>query len=171
MNKQDVTNSISMKKYIGTGFGMLFFCGICFAQPVVGKLAPEISLKDSIGNIANLSDFKGKIVLIDFWASWCVPCRRSNKELVRVYQKYKEKGFEIFGISLDTKEADWKKAIIADKTKWIQVTEPAGWEAPVGLAWGIEQLPTSYLVSKDGVIVSINPTKSQLEKYLKRSAR
>jgi len=140
------------------------------AQPKIGETAKEIALKNPNGVEERLSDHKGKIVLVDFWASWCLPCRRSNRELHSLYSKYKGKGFEIFGISLDQKIADWKNAISADQIKWKQVSEMGGWNAPVALAWGVEQLPSSFLIGKDGKIIAINPSKEEIEKLLKKSA-
>src|SRR5882762_9818234 len=85
------------------------------AQLKVGETVPEISLPNVNDSIITLSSFKGKIVLIDFWASWCGPCRQANPGVVRLYNKYKDKGFEVFGVSLDNKKNDWLKAIKHDK--------------------------------------------------------
>jgi peroxiredoxin len=141
---------------------------VLFGQPKIGDQVSDIVLKDANGNVQKLSDLKGKVVLIDFWASWCTPCRWSNRELRGLYTNYKDKGFEIFGVSLDKNEKDWKKAISTDKIKWKQVTEPGGWEAPVALAWKIEQLPASFLIDKDGKLIMLDPTKKQLEAELKK---
>ena len=139
-----------------------------FAQPKQGEPVPDIQLKDANGVIQKLSDLKGKVVLIDFWASWCTPCRYSNRELRPLYNSYKKKGFEILGISLDKNEADWKKAVTADRIKWLQVTEAGGWEASVAQAWKIEQLPSSFLIDKEGKLIMLDPTKKQLEAELKK---
>lgn len=138
------------------------------AQPKKGEAALPIILRDVNGNTNSLSDLRGKVVLIDFWASWCAPCRKSNRELAPVYAGYKGKGFEIFGISLDKDTADWKKAIKDDKIQWVQTTESGGWDAPVALKWQIEQLPSSFLIDKNGVIVAINPSKKEIEAQLKK---
>lgn len=142
-----------------------------WAQPKPGDKAPEVSLPDLNGKIQKLSDLKGKIVLVDFWASWCAPCRRSNRELKPLYLKYKEKGFEIFGISLDQESGAWKDAVKTDGIMWKQVTEAGGWNAPVALKWNIEQLPSSFLVDKNGIVIAINPSKDEIEKQLKNSTR
>ncbi len=98
-----------MKKLIAPIVLFLFVFGSDIqAQPKIGETAKEIALKNPNGVEERLSDHKGKVVLVDFWASWCLPCRRSNRELQSLYSKYKNKGFEIFGISLDQKVADWK---------------------------------------------------------------
>ena len=146
-----------------------FITGTLRAQPGIGKPSPEISLEDRNGIIQRLSDNKGRVVLIDFWASWCGPCRRSNRELTSLYERYKNKGFEIFAISIDQNKEDWKRAILADKIKWKQVIERGGWDAPVALTWGIEQIPSSFLLDKEGIIIAINPTKKEIERYLKKA--
>jgi peroxiredoxin len=159
-----------MKKLIAPIVLFLFvFVTAVQAQPKIGETAKDISLKNVKGVEDRLSNYKGKIVLVDFWASWCLPCRRSNRELQSLYSKYKDKGFEIFGISLDQNITDWKNAISTDRITWKQVSEMGGWNAPVALAWGIEQLPSSFLVGKDGKIIAVNPTKEEIEKHLKKS--
>lgn len=141
---------------------------LLFAQPKPGEQVPDIQLKDVNGVVLKLSDLKGKVVLIDFWASWCTPCRYSNREMRSLYNSYKKKGFEIYGVSLDKNEADWKKAVKADRIKWLQVSEAGGWEASVALAWKIEQLPSSFLIDKEGKVIMLDPTKKQLEAELKK---
>ena len=152
-----------------TGLLVLLCVSAGYTQPAIGNRAPEISLIDINGIVQNLSETKRMIVLVDFWASWCVPCRRSNRELLPLYKKYKNKGFEIFAISIDQNLDDWKKAIKADKIKWKQVVDAEGLNGPAVTSWGIEQLPTSYLLDKEGIIIAIDPAKKDIEKYLKKS--
>jgi thiol-disulfide isomerase/thioredoxin len=146
---------------------ILLFSLAINAQPRQGQPAEEIALPQVNGDTLKLSSFKGKIVLIDFWASWCGPCRAANHELLRVYAKYKEKGFEIYSISLDDNGQAWRKAISRDKIKWKQVTDPGGWEANTARNWEIEALPTNFLMDKDGVLVAKDLEGKDLEKALK----
>ena len=132
------------------------------AQPKPGDLAYDINLTSPKGDTISLSSMQGKVVLIDFWASWCGPCRLSNRQLVKLYSKYKDKGFEIYGVSLDENKKDWMRAIKQDKIAWTQVIDNRGWEAQTAIDWNLYQIPTSYLVNKDGIIVGVD-----LEKALK----
>ncbi|HQV98011.1 MAG: redoxin domain-containing protein [Saprospiraceae bacterium] len=161
------------------------------AKIKVGEPAPEISLPDPSGKVRKLSDYKGKVVLIDFWASWCGPCRKANPHVVEVYHKYKSKGFDVFSVSLDgidsktaqrftdpaqlneqmaaTKER-WLGAIEQDKLTWDgHVSDLKKWEcAPAG-EYGVRSIPQTFLVGRDGKIVAINPRndlEAQVQKYL-----
>ena len=137
------------------------------AQPKQGQLAGEIALPTVQGDTITLSSLKGKVVLLDFWASWCGPCRASNKTLVKIYSKYRNKGFEILGVSLDDQHNKWKNAIKQDKISWLQVNDPGGWEAQTAVKWGIGAIPTSYLIDKEGTLVAMDLEGKELEKALK----
>ena len=137
------------------------------AQPKPGDLAYDINLTSPKGDTIALSSMQGKVVLIDFWASWCGPCRLSNRHLVKLYSKYKDKGFEIYGVSLDENKKDWIKAIKQDRISWTQVIDNRGWEAQTAIDWNLYQIPTSYLINKDGIIVGVDLEKNDLEKALK----
>lgn len=119
------------------------------------------------GDSIRLSSLKGKVLLLDFWASWCAPCRFTNRQLVKLYNKYKDKGLEILSVSLDEKSADWKKAVTKDKMLWMQGIDAGGWDAGSAMKWQVDALPSSFLVNKDGNVVAINLEKDELEKKIK----
>ena len=119
------------------------------------------------GNPVQLSSMKGKVFLLDFWASWCGPCRHSNKNLVKLYSKYKDKGFEIYGVSLDDYKNDWKKAVVKDKITWMQSIDMNGFDANAAIKWNINAIPASFLIDKEGNVVAIDPDKDELEKKIK----
>jgi thiol-disulfide isomerase/thioredoxin len=137
------------------------------AQPRQGQAAVEIALPSVAGDTLRLSSLKGKVVLLDFWASWCGPCRSSNKELAKIYTKYKNKGFEILGVSLDDDLSKWKAAVAKDKITWLQVNEPGGWQAKTARIWDISAIPTSFLIDKEGKLLAMDLTGKELEKALK----
>ena len=136
------------------------------AQVKVGQSAPEISLPGTNGNIINLSSLKGKVVLIDFWASWCGPCRRANPSVVKLYEKYKDKGFEVFGVSIDSKKNGWLKAIEHDKIKYTQVNDKDGWNAATAAKYGVDAIPATFLLNKEGVIVAVDAEGNDLEEKI-----
>ena len=146
-------------------FAMLVF--FASAQLKVGQAAPEISLPGVKDNIINLSSFKGKVVLIDFWASWCAPCRASVPSVIKLYKKYKIKGFEVFGVSIDSKKSDWIKAIAHDKINYTQVYDLAGWNSPVALQYGVDAIPNTFLLDKTGKVVAVNLEEDDLERKIK----
>ena len=106
--------------------------------------------------------FKGKVTLVDFWASWCGPCRVANKKLVKLYSKYKKQGFEIVGVSLDKDKAKWRDAIKKDKIAYVQVNDPAGFDAKSAVTFGVENMPASYLFDASGKLIAINPSEQQI---------
>ena len=119
------------------------------------------------GDSITLSTLKGKVLILDFWASWCGPCRFSNRHLVKMYNKYKDKGLEILSVSLDDELKDWKKAVVKDKITWLQGIDLGGWDALAAIKWQVDALPTTFIVNKDGDVVAINPEKDDLEKKIK----
>jgi peroxiredoxin len=119
----------------------------------VGMQAPDFTQKDVSGKPVSLSSLKGKYVLVEFWASWCVPCRAGNPNLVKQYQLYKDKGFEIISVSLDNVKERWVEAIQKDGLPWIQVSDLKGWNNDVGRLYGVRAVPQSFLLDKDGKVI------------------
>ena len=127
----------------------------------------DFTVTDLKGDSIKLSSLKGKVLILDFWASWCGPCRFSNKYLVKLYSKYKDKGLEILSVSLDEEIKDWKKAVTKDKITWVQGIDRGGWDALAAVKWQVDALPASFVVNKNGDVVAINPEKDELEKKVK----
>ena len=121
---------------------------------------------DVSGNEVKLSDLTGKTILLEFWASWCMPCRRENPLLLNIYNKYKKKGFEIISISIDQDKNEWKKAIKEDKLIWINVTELGEKENTAALIYGISSLPDNFLINPTGTIIKRNITNEELSNEL-----
>ncbi|MFN3405766.1 MAG: redoxin domain-containing protein [Cytophagaceae bacterium] len=132
-----------------------------------GKPAPEISLPSPEGETISLSSLRGKYVLIDFWASWCGPCRAENPNVVSVYKKYRDKGFEIYGVSLDNSKEAWVNAIKKDGILWPQVSDLKGWQSSIAPVYEVTGIPATFLLDKDGVIIAKNLRGKQLEEKLK----
>ena len=122
----------------------------------IGKKAPDFTLNDTLGNPISLSSLKGQYVLIDFWAAWCRPCRAENPNNVKLYAKYHDKGFEIFGVSFDDKREAWIKAINKDGLTWPQVSDLKGWASAAGKLYGVSSIPHTVLLDKEGVIIAKN---------------
>ena len=131
-----------------------------------GSVAPEIEMNDVNGVPVKLSSLRGKYVMIDFWASWCGPCRQENPALVKVYQKFKSKGFQIYGVSLDNNDASWKKAIMDDNLTWVHVSDLQRWGSSVVKSYGVEGIPYSFLIDKEGKIIARGLRSEALEKKL-----
>ena len=133
-------------------------------KTAIGSPAPEISLMDPEGNIRKLSSLKGKVVLIDFWASWCGPCRKENPNVVAMYGKYKDKGFDIYSVSLDKDKESWLKAIAKDNLTWPNhVSDLKYWKSDGAAAYGVTAIPFTVLVDKKGKIVAKKLRGEELE--------
>ena len=131
-----------------------------------GSEAPDIILPDAGGNLTKLSSLRGKVVLVDFWASWCRPCRQENPNVVRAYQKYKDKGFEVFGVSLDQSRDKWLEAIQADNLNWTQVSDLQFWNSSVVKLYDIKGIPFAVLLDREGKIIAKNLRGPELEAKL-----
>jgi len=133
-------------------------------KTAVGALAPDFTMNDTEGKPVQLSSLKGKIVLVDFWASWCGPCRQENPNVVKLYQQYHSKGFEILGVSLDKTKEDWLKGIKDDNLTWIHVSDLQFWQNAAARLYSVNAIPQSFLLDKDGKIIGKGLRGEQLGK-------
>ena len=129
----------------------------------VGVNVPEINLPDVEGKSFALSSLKGKWVLLDFWASWCAPCRREGKHVLELYKKYQQNGFEVLGVSIDQNPDAWKQAIKEDQTPWKHVLDQ---RSEVAKTFGVSSVPRVFLIDPKGVIVAVNLYGEELEQCL-----
>jgi thiol-disulfide isomerase/thioredoxin len=147
--------------------GKLFKHKLDVASAVdIGSLAPDITLNDPDGKPVTLSSFRGHLVLLDFWASWCGPCRKENPDLVKAYSAYHPKGLDIYSVSLDASRADWIAAIKKDSLTWTHVSDLKGWQSPPAKTYGADAIPCNVLIDKNGVIIAKNLRGDALDKKL-----
>jgi thiol-disulfide isomerase/thioredoxin len=132
----------------------------------VGQSAPELVLPGPDGQPVALSSLRGRYVLLDFWASWCKPCRAENPRLVQLYQQYKGKGFEVYGVSLDESKERWLKAVAADKLPWVQVSDLQGFKGAAVAAYAAQAIPLKLLLDPQGRILAKSPTGEELQEKL-----
>jgi len=137
----------------------------------IGKPALEFVQNDQNGKALALSSLKGKYVLVDFWASWCGPCRHENPNVVVAYNKFKDKNFEILGVSLDSNKDAWLKAIATDGLPWLQVSDLKGWDNQVAALYDVRAVPQNFLISPDGKIIAKNLQGAELQQKLAEVVR
>lgn len=133
----------------------------------VGTQAPNFSQKDQNGKLISLADYKGKFVLLDFWASWCAPCRKENPNLLKAYQQFHGPNFDILAISLDSNKDAWAKAIIDDQLAWTHVSDLKGWKNEVALLYGIRSVPSNIFIDPNGKIIAKDLRGESLTAFLK----
>ena len=135
-------------------------------NPKIGESYVDFEMQDANGGLRRLSDFEGKLVLLEFWGSGCLPCRKENPTLVKTYKKYQPKGFEIFAVSQDTKRESWLKAIKDDQLPWIQVSDLKGHNNTASLIYGISYIPDNFLIDQNGIIIERNLRGDKLKEKL-----
>lgn len=132
-----------------------------------GNPAPDFTLNDTTGKPVSLASFKGKVVLLDFWASWCGPCRNENPNVVKAYKEFNAKGFTVFGVSLDNDKNKWLGAIAEDGLTWQHVSELQGWNCSAARLYGVMSIPANFLLDKEGKIIASNLRGEDLVSKLK----
>ncbi|WP_081483225.1 peroxiredoxin family protein [Aquimarina agarilytica] len=135
-------------------------------NPKKGDQFTDFTQNDSNGKSITFSNVKKKYTLIDFWASWCLPCKKLNPELRKVYHEFNAKGFEIVAVSLDQNQEAWLNAIRKDQLDWIQLSDLNGWENPVGYMYGVKNIPENFLIDTKGTIIDTRLNPKKLRKVL-----
>lgn len=150
-NLYDSLSPDVQKTFFGKKMGEYITAG---AATAIGAPAPEFAMNDVSGKPVSLSSFRGKVVLVDFWASWCAPCRQENPNVVAAYNQFKDKGFTILGVSLDKDKAAWEKAIVDDKLTWTHVSDLKYWDNAAAKLYKVQSIPANFLLDKEGRIIA-----------------
>ncbi len=159
--KGDITQNPAVQQFIAT---------MAKAKRLsIGHQAPDFASNTIDNKQIKLSDFKGKYVMVDFWASWCVPCRQENPNVVKQYAAFKDNGFNVLSISLDTDKAAWQKAVTADHLSWTQASDLNGFQGAVEALYHIEAIPTNFIIDPQGRIITKNLRGVELEDFLKQT--
>lgn len=154
-------------RFVDNHYVQSFATHIAQLKPLsIGQKAPDFESLTPEGKKVKLSDFKGKYVLLDFWASWCAPCREENPNIVAQYHAFKDKGFTVLGVSLDKTQGAWVNAIKADKLDWTQVSDLKQWDSEAGKLYNITAIPSSFLISPEGEIIGKNLRGPALKAFL-----
>lgn len=132
----------------------------------VGDVAPDFQLKNPKGELISLSSLRGQFVLIDFWASWCGPCRQENPDMVELYRDYNKLGFEIIGVSLDDEKQRWTNAIGKDGIDWVHVSDLRGWKSAAGKLYSVDAIPHTVLLDKEGKVIALDLRGQELRQRL-----
>jgi peroxiredoxin len=133
----------------------------------INTKAPDFFQKSSTGNEISLNLLAGKYIFLDFWASWCAPCRREHPNLINIYNSFKDKNFEIISISLDTEKENWLRAIVKDKITWTQISDLKGQQNDIAVKYGVQSIPANFLIDPFGTIIAINLSPQKLEQELR----
>lgn len=158
--------ALSLHRYVAAVSRQMEEAASQVKGPGIGTTVPDISLPDTTGATRTLYSLRGKVVLLDFWASWCGPCRRENPNLVAAYKRYHDKGFEIFQVSLDKTKPAWTAGIRQDGLNWVHVSDLKYWGSPVARQFGIQSIPANFLLDQQGKVIATNLRGMALEDEL-----
>ncbi len=142
-----------------------------FRRVAIGSVAPNLSASTPTGTPLSLESLRGKVVLLDFWASWCAPCRIENRHYRELHARYHDRGFEILAVSVDTRASDWKSAIAKDQANWLQISDLEGWKSPLAGSWNVSALPANFLLDRDGRILAKGLRGRPLEEAIDQAMR